>query len=132
MSAPREVSEIRMNSGDLYREEIITDRQVGSIRRLVPVTPGGIDDQSRTVRFEGQTTLLTPGGALPLSFEIEAQTLPEALERFPAAAERALTAMLKDLEELRRERTSSLIVPGQGGLDLGNLRAPSGGKITRP
>jgi hypothetical protein len=132
VSAPREIAEIQMNSADLYREDVITDRRVGTIRRLVPVTPDGIDDKSRGVRFEGQTTLLTPAGALPLTFEIEAHTLSEALDKFPGAAQLALAATLQELEDLRRERTSPLIVPGQGGLDLGNLRAPSGGKITRP
>jgi hypothetical protein len=132
MDLPRELTEIRMNSEDLYREEIITDRRVGSIRRLVPVTSDGFDDKGRTVRFEGQTTILTAGGGLPLTFEIEAHTLTEALVMFPEAAQLALTQILKDVEELRRERASPLILPGQGGLDLGNLRAPSGGKIARP
>jgi hypothetical protein len=40
--------------------------------------------------------------------------------------------MLKELDELRHERASSLIVPGQSALDIGNLGGPSGGKIRRP
>jgi hypothetical protein len=96
------------------------------------VAPDGTDDKTRPVVFEGQTTLLTPAGPMPLTFEIDAHTLAEALERFPAAAQVALEAMLKELDELRRERASSLIVPGQSGLDLGNLRGPGGGTIRRP
>jgi hypothetical protein len=69
---------------------------------------------------------------MPLSFGIDAHTLAEALERFSGAAQVALEAMLKELEELRRERASSLIVPGQSGLDIGHLGAPGGGKIRRP
>jgi hypothetical protein len=132
MSAPREVPELHMNAADLYREETFTDRRVGSIRTLVPVAPDGTDDKTRAVLFEGQTTLLTPAGPMPLSFGIDAHTLAEALERFSGAAQVALEAMLKELEELRRERASSLIVPGQSGLDIGNLGAPGGGKIRRP
>jgi hypothetical protein len=132
MNVPGEETEIQMNSADLYREEIITDRRVGLIRRLVPVKLDGLDDSSRAVRFEGHTTVLTPGGALPLTFEIEAHTMPEALAKFSAAAQLALAQMLQDLEELRRERASPLIVPGQSGLDVGNLRATGVGKITRP
>jgi hypothetical protein len=132
MNVPGEETEIQMNSADLYREEIITDRRAGLIRRLVPVKSDGLDDSSRAVRFEGQTTILTPGGALPLTFEIEAHTMPEALAKFSGAAQLALAQMLQDLEELRRERASPLIVPGQSGLDVGNLRAPGVSKITRP
>jgi hypothetical protein len=132
MSPQRDLSDLRMNAADLYREETFTDRRIGSIRTLVPVAPDGTDDKTRPVVFEGQTTLLTPAGPMPLTFEIDAHTLAEALERFPAAAQVALEAMLKELDELRRERASSLIVPGQSGLDLGNLRGPGGGTIRRP
>ena len=132
MSPQRDVPELRIEAAHLYREEMFTDRRVGSIRRLVPVAPDGIDDKSRTVIFEGQTTLLTPAGPMPLSFEIDAHTFPEALERFPAAAQAALETMLKELDDLRRERASSLIVPGQSALDIGKLGGPSGGKIRRP
>jgi hypothetical protein len=69
---------------------------------------------------------------MPLSFEIDAQTLVDALETFSGAAQVALEALLKELDEFRRERASSLIVPGQSGLDIGNLGGSSGGKIRRP
>ena len=132
MSPQRDVPELRIDAANLYREEMFTDRRVGSIQRLVPVAPDGTDDKTRTVIFEGQTTLLTPAGPpMPLSFEIDAHTFAEALERFPGAAQVALEGMLKELEELRRERASSLIVPGQSALDIGNLGGPSGGKIRR-
>jgi hypothetical protein len=98
----------------------------------VPVAPDGTDDKTRPVIFEAQTTLLTPAGPMPLSFEIDAHTFPEALERFSGAAQAALETMLKELDDLRRERASSLIVPGQSTLDIGNLGGPSGGKIRRP
>jgi hypothetical protein len=132
VSPQRDVAELRMNAANLYREEMFTDRQVGSIRRLVPVASDGTDDTTRTEIFEGQTTLLTPAGPMPLSFEIDARTFAEALEGFSGAAQVALEAMLKELDELRRERASSLIVPGQSALDIGNLGGPTGGKIRRP
>jgi hypothetical protein len=98
----------------------------------MPVAPDGTDDKTRPVVFEGQTTLLTPAGPMPLSFEIDPHTFAEALERFSGAAQVALEAMLKELDELRHERASSLIVPGQSALDIGNLGGPTGGKIRRP
>lgn len=132
MSTGRDLSELCMDAVSLYREEVFTDRRVGSIRRLIPVKSDGSDDPSRTAIFEGQTTLLTPAGPLPLRFEIEAATLAEALERFGGAAEAALEETLKEAEELRRQARSSLIVPGQGGLGLGDVRGPGSGGIIRP
>ena len=130
MTPPPNQIDLRMSH--MYREETFTDRRVGSIRRLVPISSDGTDDKTRTVVFEGQTTVLTPGGPLPLNFEIDARTLTEAVEKYAGAAEAALEAMLKELDELRRERASSLIVPGQSGLDLGQLGGPRGGTIRRP
>lgn len=130
MTAPRDPIELRM--GQLYREEMFTDRRVGSIRRLVPISSDGTEDRALAVVFEGQTTVLTPAGPIPLNFDIDARTLPEALDRFAGAAQTALEAMLKELDELRRERASSLIVPGQSGLDIGNPAGPRGGMLRRP
>jgi hypothetical protein len=111
----QQTMEIRMNGDDLYLEEVYTDRRVGTIQRLTPVTASGEADPSRPIRFLGQAQLLTPGGALPLSFEIAAKTLQEAIDGFGAAAENALEDTMKRIEEMRREAASSLIVPGSGG-----------------
>lgn len=106
--------EISMDTSNLYRDESFTDRRVGSIQRLSPVTPDGDPDTSRTVLYVGQTQIMTPGGALPLSFEIPAQTLGEAIAQFGTLAEQALQETMQRLEEMRREQASSLIVPGSG------------------
>lgn len=128
---------MRLDAEALYREETYTDRRVGTLRRLVPVTADGADDPSRPVVFEGQASLLTPAGALPLQFEIEAQTLAEALERFPQAARQALEETMEELRRLQREQASSLVVPGRnappgmpGGGGVGGPGGlPGGGKI---
>jgi hypothetical protein len=132
MNTEHELSELHMDPADLYREEVYTDRRVGSVRRLTPVRPDGAPDPARKVVFEGQTTLLTSAGPLPLRFEIEAESLAQALERFGAAAESALEQTLKDLEEMRRQAASPLIVPGRGPLGLGDLGSGGGPRITRP
>ncbi len=128
-----------MSPEDLYMEEIFTDRRVGTIQRLTPVTPDGSVDGSREVVFSGQTQVLTPGGALPLSFDIPAKSLAEAVEGFGKAAEEAIQDTMRRLQELRREQASSLIVPGAegaggvpgaGGMPGGGL--PGGGKIRMP
>ena len=83
MAQQPELPEIKLDAASLYREEIFTDRRAGTLRRMTPVTTDGAVDASRPVLFSGQTQLLTPGGVLPLGFDIEAATLQEALERFP-------------------------------------------------
>ena len=115
--------EISMATNDLYREESFTDRRVGSIQRLSPVTASGDADDSRDVIYLGQTQIMTPGGALPLSFEIPADSLSAAVAQFGERAEAALQDTMRQLEEMRREQASSLIVPGGGGAAPG----PGGG-----
>ena len=136
MSTGEDLPDIHMDATSLYREEIVTDRRVGTIRTLVPIKPDGSDDAARSVIFEGQTSLLTSAGSLPLAFEIEAPTLAEAVEKFPAAARAAVEETLAELEALRREAASSIVVPGRSGLGLGNLAGPGGlpggGRIKMP
>ena len=117
--------EIRMTADDLYREESYTDRRVGSLQILTPVTADGSADLSRRRLFVGQTQILTPAGGLPLSFEIDADSLQDAVEKFGDGAQNALAGAMQRLEEMRREAASSIIVPGSdplgaagGGLPL--------------
>lgn len=117
--------EISMDNNNLYRDESFTDRRVGSIQRLSPVTANGDADASRDVIYVGQTQIMTPSGALPLSFEIAAESLSDAVEKFGANAEQALQDTMARLEEMRREAQSSLIVPGAGG--GAGPAAPGGG-----
>ena len=133
MNTPGDLSEIRLDDKSLFREELFTDRRLGSIRKLVPIKTDGSDDGERKVVFEGQTSLLTPAGTLPLAFEIDASTLAEAVERFPDAAQRALKHTLEELEAIRRQAASSLIVPGHaGGGGIADLGKPGGRSIKLP
>ena len=123
-------NDFRMDDRDLYREEVYTDRRVGTVRRLVPVTTSGAPDAARKVLHIGQAQLLTPVGALPLSFEIEASSLEEAIAGFGRAAQRAAEQAVEELRELRREAASSIVVPESGMGALGGQ--PRGGKIQLP
>ncbi|HEX5420181.1 MAG TPA: hypothetical protein VFY39_09290 [Gammaproteobacteria bacterium] len=127
-------ADITMDGADLYHEETFTDRRVGSLQRLTPITATGARDESRDVLYVGQTQVLTPAGALPLSFEVDARTLEEAVSKFGDAAQQALNSALRRLEELRREAASSLIVPGSGGQMPGGGfgGGPRGGGIQMP
>jgi hypothetical protein len=46
-------SELRMETSSLYREEVVTDRRVGSIRVLTPLKPDGSTDTSRPAAYVG-------------------------------------------------------------------------------
>jgi hypothetical protein len=126
--------EAAMDADALYREEIFTDRRVGTIRRLTPVTRAGEEDGGRAVAWVGQTQVLTPAGAMPLSFEIAARSLEEAVAGFPDAARLAVEDTMRQIEELRREAASSIIVPEGGAGPLGGAGGglPGGGKIQMP
>jgi len=123
--------DIQMHPEQLYQEEVFTDRSVGTIQRLTPVTRDGGPDQTRPVIYTGQTQILTPMGPLPISFEIEAKSLNEAAQKFGDGAKAAIEQTMKRLEELRREATSSIVIPGSGGA-AGATGIPSVGKIRIP
>ena len=123
-------ADIAMDGAALYREETFTDRRVGTLQRLTPVTAAGATDTTRPVLYVGQTQVLTPAGALPLSFEVQAKSLDDAVAQFGEHAKQALNRTLRRLEELRREQASSIIVPGSappGGLG----GAGGGGRVLR-
>lgn len=121
-------TDFSMEADDLYREEIFTDRRVGTVRRLTPVTRDGSDDPGREVHYVGQAQLLTPLGALPLTFEIQARNLEEAVAGFGAGAQQAAEQAIEELKELRRESASSILVP-EGGSMGGPGGLPGGGRI---
>ena len=121
MADNRAEIDINMDAAALYREETFTDRRVGTIQRLTPTDRAGNTDAKRPILYVGQTQVLTPAGSLPLSFEIPAQSLDEAVQKFGAQAEQALTSTMRRLEEMRREAASSIIMPGAtppGGLKM--------------
>ena len=127
MKMNQEQTDANMNPSELYREETFTDQKIGTIRRLTPVTPEGETDTSREVLYSGSTQVMTPMGALPINFDLEANTIGEAAEKFGPEAEIAVERTAKELEEMRREQASKIVVPGQEG-GMGGM--PGGGIIT--
>jgi hypothetical protein len=123
-------NDIKVDPKALYLEEIFTDRRVGTIRRLTPVTKDGTRDPARPVLYAGETQVLTPAGALPIGFEIGAGSLEEAAEKFGQLAKEAIERTVRELQELRRQAASQIVVP-QGPLPpMGG--AGGGGKIQMP
>jgi hypothetical protein len=115
MSSANEARQAAMDAGQIYREETFTDRRVGTIRRLTPVTADGADDASRPVLYVGQAQVMTPMGAVPISFELDGATLSAAIAKFGDAAEQAVQQTVRELQELRREQASSLVIPDSAG-----------------
>jgi hypothetical protein len=124
--------EITMDATTLYREEIYTDRRVGTIRAMVPVTAMGATDGARPVVYTGEAQIMTQMGPLPISFEIEAKTLAEAIEGYAPAAKVAIERTVRELQDLRRQAASSLVLPGQGGAGFPPGGLGGGGKIQMP
>jgi len=131
-------SDIKVDPKSLYLEEIFTDRRIGTIRRLTPVNKDGERDQARAVLYMGETQVLTPAGALPIGFEIGAASLEEAAEKFGQLAKEAIERTVKELQELRRQAASSIVVPqgpvpGVSGGGMGGMGGlGGGGKIQLP
>jgi hypothetical protein len=105
--------EITMDASALTREETYTDSRVGTIRKMTPVTIDGEVDSSRDTQFVGSTQIMTPGGALPLSFEIETDNLAGAVAGFGDAAQQAVERTMEELKEMQRQQASSIVVPGR-------------------
>lgn len=129
--------EPEMDAGALYREEIVTDRRVGTIRVMTPISADGRVDEKRPMLFVGEAQMLTSVGPLPISFEIEAATLAEAVAKYGAAAKDGFERAVNELQDLRRQQASSIVLPPPGAAGAfssggGGFGAGGGGKIQLP
>ena len=112
--ADSEVQDIQMDAANLYREESYTDLKAGTMRKLVPVKADGSDDPAREPIFTAATQVMTPGGVLPLSGEVEgAKTLADAVAGFAPAIKQAIADLREELAAMQRERASQIVVPGR-------------------
>ncbi len=130
MATPPGMPEVKIDPDALYREDVYTDRKAGTIRQMTPVDRVGGVDGKRKILYVGEMQLMTPMGTLPLAFEIDAISLGEAAEKFPELAQAAMERTVKELQQMRREAASQIVVP-QGGAAFGAGGLP-GGKIQLP
>ncbi len=119
----------RMDAAALYREDMFTDQRVGTIRRMTPVKSDGTDDPSRPVLFIGSATVMTPMGSLPLSFELEAGNLADAVSKFGPAAQQAIEEAARELQEMRRQAASSIVIPDAGAAAIKGIGGKGGIQI---
>lgn len=129
---PQALGEIRVDSANLYREEVYTDLRIATIRRLVPVHADGSPDESRQPLFTGQTHVMSQAGPLPVECAIEARTLEEAAQKFPEAIKDAVDRLVEEAKELRRREASRIVVPGTvpGGSVPGGGGILGGGTVS--
>ena len=111
---PKPITEIEVDRENLYREEIITDLKVATIRRLTPIKTDGSVDDSRQVLYSGETQLMSQMGPVPVHAPIEAADLDEAIAKFPEAVNQAVERLLKEAREIQMREASRIVVPGQG------------------
>lgn len=108
-----ELADVQIDLTSLVKEDVYTDQKIGSVRVLTPVTADGEVDETRAISFFGQTQVMTPGGALPLNFELKADNLKDAFGLFGEAAKESMEQTMKEIQEYQREQASKIVVPGQ-------------------
>jgi hypothetical protein len=113
-------TELKIDRSNLYLEESFTDLKVGIIKRMTPVKSDGSVDKTRKALFVAQTSLMTPGGPLPIQAVIQAKELQQAIKKFPEAMKAAMERLAeeakkyRDQEQSRIEKPQSrIIVPGR-------------------
>ena len=120
--APLRPSDATMDAKSLYREEIYTDRKVGTLRVLVPVQSDGSPDPARPTIFQGEAQLMTNMGPLPISFDIEAKDLAAAVANYAEATKAGVERAMRELQDLRRQASSSIVIPQGGAAGLAARR----------
>jgi hypothetical protein len=110
------LDKLEVDKNNLYREDVFTDLRVASIRRLTPVKADGSPDPARETLFSAETQILTPQGPLPIQVPIEANSLEEALEKFPNAVHQGVERLVDEAREVRRQQSSRIVTPAEAGL----------------
>lgn len=111
MALGRTGDEMKMDTSNLFREEVVTDRKVGTIRILTPIKSDGTPDDSRQRIHVGESQIMTQMGALPLAFQLECESLAEAVEKFAAGAQVAVERAMHEMQKMRQEASSSIVMP---------------------
>jgi hypothetical protein len=124
-------TEPNIDPAALYLEEVFTDRRVGTIRRMTPVKGDGVRDPAREITYVGETQVMSTVGALPIVFEIDATSVEDAAVKFGPLAKEAIERTVRELQDLRRQAASSIVIPQGGVPDLGG-GPRGGGKIQLP
>jgi hypothetical protein len=126
------IADAAMDETSLYREEIYTDRKVGTLRVLLPVKADGAPDTLRRTVYQGEAQLMTNVGPLPISFDIDATSLADAVAKYADATKAGVDRAMRELQEMRRQASSSIVLPPAGATLGPGGTLPGGGKIQMP
>ncbi|MBT8046089.1 MAG: hypothetical protein KJN67_02875 [Pontiella sp.] len=111
MTEENTLENIKIDGSNLWKEENFTDLQVGSIRKMTPIKLDGTEDEMRTATYSATTNIMTPNGALPISGEIEATNLEEAVENFSDAINAAVKKLQEDMIKMQQEQANKIVTP---------------------
>ena len=131
-SDPNRMGEMTMEAASLYREEIYTDRKAGTLRVLQPVKSDGSPDTLRKTVYQGEAQLMTNMGPLPISFDIDAATLADAIAGYAEATKAGIERAMREIQEMRRQASSSIVLPPAGATLGPGGGLGGGGKIQIP
>jgi hypothetical protein len=110
----QKITNIQINTDNLYKEESFTDLTFATIRRLTPIKIDGSPDESREAIFTGMAQLMSPNGPIPVQCIIDgAKTLNDAAAKLPDAIEKSVQAMIAEAQEMERKEASRIVMPGQ-------------------
>lgn len=126
------MADAAMDETSLYREEIYTDRKIGTLRVLSPVKADGAPDTLRRTVYQGEAQLMTNVGPLPISFDIDATNLADAIAGYPEATKAGIERAMREIQEMRRQASSSIVLPPAGATLGPGGTLPGGGKIQMP
>lgn len=110
-SEVQNLEDLQVDTNNLFKEETFTDLKVGTIRRLTPVTSDGSPDAGRKAVFIAQTQIMSNMGPLPVQYEIDASTMAEAVQKYPAAIKAGIDQLMEDAKELQRREMSKIVTP---------------------
>jgi hypothetical protein len=114
-------ADMKMDATSLFREESIPIALPAPFAFLIPVTRDGGPDQTRATIYTGEAQILTNVGPLPISFDIPAATLGEAVQKYGDAAKEGVERDAGTAGNAR-QASSSILVPASPGLAAVCLR----------
>lgn len=115
MSDSIRLDDLKVDADNLYREEVYSDLRVATIRKLSPVKSDGSADDGRPTMWSVETQILTPQGLVPVHAPVDAVTLSEVIEKFPAAIQAGLDRMIEEAREMRRQSANRIVSPAEVG-----------------
>jgi hypothetical protein len=96
------------------------------------VKSDGSPDTLRKTVYQGEAQLMTNMGPLPISFDIDAATLADAIAGYAEATKAGIERAMREIQEMRRQASSSIVLPPAGATLGPGGGLGGGGKIQIP